>query len=222
MSFSLPSLRSIAIRLLVRPTPLTAAMTTTTSTSRPTPTPCPHQTLPTTRTLSTTTTLTAKGNAPPRGGGKPGTKPGTKPGSKPAKQAKKKAGGKHGLPARDPKFINMLSHFAILSPDRIPAPLRMGRNRHLRHWTIHRAWMLFRRREREARERNLMRQHQSMYAACEALRLTAGPGTRDEGYLYRKAMDKRYVYGLRGIPIDYARPQTETPARVAWNHDWKR
>jgi len=101
-------------------------------------------------------------------------------------------------------MINMLSHFSILSPNRIPPPLRMGRNRHLRHWTIHRAWLLFRRREREE------------------LRLTAGPGTRDEGYLYRVAMEKKGVYGLHGVPIEYARAQTETPAKVAWNHDWKR
>jgi large subunit ribosomal protein L40 len=119
-------------------------------------------------------------------------------------------------------MINMLRHFAVLSPKRIPPPLRMGRNRHLRHWTIHRAWLLFRRREREARERNLMRQYQSMHAACEELRLTSGPGTRDEGYLYRVAMEKKGVYGLHGVPIEYARAQTETPARVAWNHDWKR
>lgn len=67
-----------------------------------------------------------------------------------------------------------------------------------------------------------MRQHQSISAACEALRVTEGPGRRGEGYLYRVAMEKHGVYGLKGIPIEYARAQTETPARVAWNHDWKR
>jgi large subunit ribosomal protein L40 len=67
-----------------------------------------------------------------------------------------------------------------------------------------------------------MRQHQSMSNACEALRQTSGPGTRDEGYLFRVAMEKKGVYGLHGVPIEYARAQTETPAKVAWNHDWKR
>lgn len=122
--------------------------------------------------------------------------------------------------AVDPKKINMLKHMAVLSPRRIPPPLRMGRNRHLRHWTIHRAWLLFRRQQREARERNLMRQYQSMQSACEALRLTSGPGTKDEGYLFRVALEKKGVYGLSGVPIEYARPQTDTPARVAWNHNW--
>ncbi|EJT76062.1 hypothetical protein GGTG_05986 [Gaeumannomyces tritici R3-111a-1] len=76
--------------------------------------------------------------------------------------------------------------------------------------------------QREARTRCLMRQWQSMRAACEELRLTAGPGARDEGYLYRVAMEKKGVYGHNGVPIEYARPQTETPPRQPWNHDWKR
>lgn len=80
---------------------------------------------------------------------------------------------------------------------------------------------MFRRKQREERERVWMRQYQSMHAACEALRLTEGPGTRPEGYLYRVAMEKKGVYGLKGVPIEYARAQTDTPAKVAWNHDWK-
>ncbi|KAL8367009.1 hypothetical protein RB595_007903 [Gaeumannomyces hyphopodioides] len=110
----------------------------------------------------------------------------------------------------------------VLQVRRVPAPLRMGRNRHLRHWTIDRAWNLLRRQQREARARTLMRQWQSMRAACEELRLTAGPGARDEGYLYRVAMEKKGVYGHNGVPIEYARPQTETPPKQPWNHDWKR
>lgn len=208
MSFTLPSLRGLASRFLARPTALT-------------PTPIPSSTItqcvaPPTRAFSTTPlalSTKSKGSS-----GKP-TKPGAK-GGKPAKGAK--AGKRGGEAPRDPKMINMLSHFSVLSPKRIPPPLRMGRNRHLRHWTIHRAWLLFRRREREARERTLMRQYQSMSNACEALRLTSGPGTRDEGYLYRVAMEKKGTYGLHGVPIEYARAQTETPAKVVWNHDWKR
>lgn len=80
---------------------------------------------------------------------------------------------------------------------------------------------MYRRKQREERELNLMRQQQSMSAACEALRATSGPGTRPEGYLYRVAMEKKGVYGIRGVPIEYARAQTETPAKVAWNHEWK-
>ncbi|KAL0936284.1 mitochondrial 54S ribosomal protein mL40 [Colletotrichum truncatum] len=105
---------------------------------------------------------------------------------------------------------------------RAPPPLRMARNRHLRHWTIHRAWLLLQRQQREAREKELYRMHQSMYNANEELRTTSGPGTRDEGWLYRVAQEKKGVYGPGAVPIEYARYQTETPARQAWNHDWKR
>lgn len=137
----------------------------------------------------------------------------------PASSSKKNKGPKQV----DPRIINILRHFAVLSPKRIPPPLRFGRNRYLRHWTIHRAWLLFRRQQREQRERVLMQQHQSMANACEELRNTEGPGTREMGYLYRVAMQKHGVYGLKSIPIEYAsRALVETPARQAWNHEWKR
>ncbi|KAK4121585.1 hypothetical protein N657DRAFT_647767 [Parathielavia appendiculata] len=221
MSFYLPSLRGLASRILTRPASLSP---TRFSSPKTTNTQCllaPS----TSAAFSTTPSPLAPPNAKNKGTSKPG-KPGSKgaaakgsgkPGSKPAKKK-----GKGAEEAPDPRMINMMRHLAVLSPKRIPPPLRMGRNRHLRHWTIHRAWLLFRRREREARERNLMRQYQSMHAAMEELRLTSGPGTRDEGYLYRVAMEKKGVWGLQGVPIEYARAQTETPARVAWNHDWKR
>ncbi|KAL8344904.1 hypothetical protein RB601_005105 [Gaeumannomyces tritici] len=125
-----------------------------------------------------------------------------------------------GANQADPKLLAFRR--VVLQVRRVPAPLRMGRNRHLRHWTVDRAWNLLRRQQREARTRCLMRQWQSMRAACEELRLTAGPGARDEGYLYRVAMEKKGVYGHNGVPIEYARPQTETPPRQPWNHDWKR
>ncbi|KAJ9160964.1 hypothetical protein NKR19_g2768 [Coniochaeta hoffmannii] len=137
----------------------------------------------------------------------------------PSKREAKK--GKHVV-QQDPKIVSMKKHLSLLSPRRIPAPLRMARNRHLRHWTIHRAWLLLRRRQREARERELMRMYQGMSLACEELRTTSGPGTREEGYLYRVAMEKKGVYGHHGVPIEYARMQTETPAKEAWNHGWKR
>lgn len=130
------------------------------------------------------------------------------------------ARSKRGAADRDPK-IKMLDK-AMYKLKFVPPPLRMGRNRYLRHWTIHRAWLLFRRQQREARERELMQQYQSMQNACEALRQARGPGLRAEGYLYRVAMEKKGVYRHGGVPIEYARPQTETPAREAWNHGWTR
>ena len=104
---------------------------------------------------------------------------------------------------------------------RLPAPLRMARNRYLRHWTIHRAWQLYQRQERERRRRELLRMQQGIEMALEELRRTAGPGTRTQGYLYRLATMKTKVWGLDAIPIEYARMQTETPARLAWDHGWR-
>jgi large subunit ribosomal protein L40 len=103
-----------------------------------------------------------------------------------------------------------------------PPPLRMARLRWLRHWTIHRAWQLFRRQQREATLKERYRMHAGMYNACEELRKTVGPGNRSEGYLYRVAMEKKGVWGTNAIPIEYARLQTDFPAKQAWNHDWKR
>jgi large subunit ribosomal protein L40 len=160
--------------------------------------------------FSTTPSQPAKAGKSNKGGGKPAGKPGSTP--RRNKQA----------PQRDPKIVNLLRSLALLSGFRLPPPLRMARNRHLRHWTIHRAWNLFTWNQRRRRETVLMQQHNSMSKACEALRLTAGPDTRPEGYLYRVAMEKKGIYGLGGVPIEYARAQTETPARVPWNHDWKR
>ncbi|KAK0641500.1 hypothetical protein B0T16DRAFT_419936 [Cercophora newfieldiana] len=161
------------------------------------------------RCLSTTSPLlnTPKGGKKPQSGG--------------AASGKKRGKGKNAV-VQDPKIVNLLQSLSTLSPRRIPPPLRMARNRHLRHWTIHRGWLMFRRKQRDERERTFMKQYQSMSAACEELRLTRGPGARPEGYLYRVAMEKKGVYGHHGVPIEYARAQTDTPAKVAWNHDWKR
>jgi len=43
---------------------------------------------------------------------------------------------------------------------------------------------------------------------------------RDEGRLYRNAMHKAGVW--QGVPIEYARTQTEFPPREGWNHAWTR
>jgi len=123
-------------------------------------------------------------------------------------------------PQVSPKVLNLEE--ALKATNRPPPRLRMDSMRYMRHWTIHRAWLLLRRKQREQRERLLMKQYQSMHRACEELRNTAGPGLKDTGYLYRVAMEKKGVYGHDGIPIEYARAQTETPAREAWNHGWKR
>ncbi|KAI1815185.1 hypothetical protein GGS20DRAFT_359265 [Poronia punctata] len=128
-------------------------------------------------------------------------------------KGKKKKG-----PRRDYRVMNLKRSM----PRVVPAPLRFARNRWLRHWTIHRAWLLYQRQERERREHELQRMYQSMHAACEELRTTSGPGTREEGYLYRVAMEKKGMYGHGAMPMDYARAQTETPARQAWNHEWTR
>ncbi|KAI1172784.1 hypothetical protein F4777DRAFT_491469 [Nemania sp. FL0916] len=133
------------------------------------------------------------------------------------KLSKRKKKGSRG-DAPEPRIVNLKSSMSRA----VPAPLRFARNRALRHWTIHRAWQLFLRKERERQELELERMWQSMRGACEALRNTSGPGTRGEGALYRIAMLKHGVYGHNAVPIEYARPQTETPARKAWNHEWTR
>ncbi|KAK3484550.1 uncharacterized protein B0T23DRAFT_328208, partial [Neurospora hispaniola] len=202
MSSTFTSLRGLATRLFAggaRPSPSSLLLPNKPATAA-LPTAIQHQ---------QTASYASKGKSGPPAGMFSGQKAGSKK-SKGPKQV-------------DPRIINILRHFAVLSPKRIPPPLRFGRNRYLRHWTIHRAWLLFRRQQREQRERILMQQHQSMSNACEELRNTEGPGTRETGYLYRVAMLKNGVYGLKSIPIEYAsRALVETPGRQAWNHEWKR
>lgn len=62
--------------------------------------------------------------------------------------------------------------------------------------------------------------YQSMHGACEELRTMDPPGSKDAGRLYRVAMEKKGVFRHGGVPIEYARLQTDTPAREPWNHDW--
>lgn len=64
--------------------------------------------------------------------------------------------------------------------------------------------------------------YQSMSDACEELRLLDSPDVKDAGRLYRIAMEKKGIYQHGGIPIEYARHQTETPGTSAWNHGWTR
>ncbi|EPE09079.1 ring finger domain protein [Ophiostoma piceae UAMH 11346] len=172
---------------------------------------------PTSTSISALTTARTFSSTPSALAGPP---LGFKRGAGPQGGAGKVARAKRMATERDPK-VRILDK-ALYKLKFIPPPLRMARNRYLRHWTIHRAWLLFRRQAREQRERELMQQYQSMANACEELRLSRGPGLRTEGYLYRVAMEKKGVYRHNGIPVEYARPQTETPALVAWNHDWER
>jgi large subunit ribosomal protein L40 len=154
-----------------------------------------------------------------------------------------------------------------LQHSKTPRPLRFSRMRSLRHWTIHRAWMLHRRKRLEKEEAELYRyvplplpfcsfflprchpfsmiattsllfepfllargsfanriyrMYQSMHAACEELRTMDPPGSQDAGRLYRVAMEKKGVFRHGGVPIEYARLQTDTPAEEPWNHGWTR
>ncbi|TKA75479.1 hypothetical protein B0A55_04578 [Friedmanniomyces simplex] len=116
-----------------------------------------------------------------------------------------------------------------------PRPLRFSRNRALRHWTIHRAWRLYQSKLRQSRQLELERQYNSMASACEALRLIdshgltaeersrlgepeVSEGGREVGRLYRIAMRKDEVW--KGVPIEYAKIQTDSPPRDGWNHAW--
>lgn len=114
-----------------------------------------------------------------------------------------------------------------------PRPLRFSRNRALRHWTIHRAWNLYRATIKKKRELELERQYNAMAAANEELRIGAGDG----GKLFRKAQMKTGTWSIPerggGIPIEYARGMTEWIGSVGvvggvggkakiWDSDWKR
>ncbi|KAL1311271.1 hypothetical protein AAFC00_001459 [Neodothiora populina] len=144
--------------------------------------------------------------------------------STPATQARNRGG-----PKKDPR-VTQIRYF--LQHPLTPRPLRFSRQRFLRHWTIHRAWQLYSAQQRRARELELERQYNSMREACEALRLMDGNGMtlkadgaganegKDVGRLYRIAMSKKGIW--EGVPIEYARIQTENPGRDGWNHGWTR
>jgi large subunit ribosomal protein L40 len=64
--------------------------------------------------------------------------------------------------------------------------------------------------------------YQSTFRAMEALRNLDTPGTPGAGRLYRIALEKKGIFKPGGVPIEYARYQTDTPAKEAWNHAWTR
>ena len=126
----------------------------------------------------------------------------------------------------------MIRYFLYHPTTLTPRPLRFSRNRHLRHWTIHRAWQLYRARVKAARQLEMERQYNAMAAANEELRVGAGDG----GKLFRKAMMKTGTWSIPerggGVPIEYARGLMEwmgttgglgggSKAKV-WDSEWKR
>jgi large subunit ribosomal protein L40 len=67
------------------------------------------------------------------------------------------------------------------------------------------------------------RMYQSIHSACEELRLLDdGKDGKEGSRLYRIAMEKKGIFGHGGVPIEYARYQTDTPGKEAWNHGWTR
>lgn len=97
----------------------------------------------------------------------------------------------------------------------MPRPLKFSRNRSLRHWTIHRAWNLYRANLKRDRQLELERQFNAMNAANEHLRLHVGDG----GKLFRRAQMKVGTWSIPerggGIPIEYARAQVDFIGTVA-------
>ncbi|KAJ9619112.1 hypothetical protein H2204_012759 [Knufia peltigerae] len=144
-----------------------------------------------------------------------------------------KKGGKERLDRR----ISLIRFFLYHPTTLTPRPLRFSRNRYLRHWTIHRAWQLYRSKVRQARQLELERQYNAMREANEELRVGAGDG----GRLFRKAQMKTGVWSIPerggGVPIEYARSLVDymgstgglgsggtglgAKAKV-WDSEWKR
>ena len=58
-------------------------------------------------------------------------------------------------------------------------------------------------------------------SAADRVKLGEPPAEgKETGRLFRIAMRKDGVWD--GVPIEYARLQTETPGREGWNHGWTR
>ncbi|KAI5242357.1 hypothetical protein E4T43_04837 [Aureobasidium subglaciale] len=151
--------------------------------------------------------------------------------STPVPQKRNRGGPKKDqrIPTDFAEKTELIRYF--LSHPTTPRPLRFSRDRYLRHWTIHRAWQIYKAQLRTQHERDLERQYQSMRDACEALRLMDSSGHivkdgeaaaqgKSVGRLYRIAMMKNDIWG--GVPIEYARIQTDSPSTEGWNHGWTR
>lgn len=68
-----------------------------------------------------------------------------------------------------------------------------------------------------------------MASAMECLRtvddVEGQPAVKSTGRLYRIALEKKGIFGREeGVPIEYARAQTDTPGRpgAVWNYEWVR
>ncbi|MCJ1329709.1 hypothetical protein MMC10_006389 [Thelotrema lepadinum] len=142
---------------------------------------------------------------------------------------------------RPDRRVTMI-RYTLHHPTRhMPRPLRFSRLRHLRHWTITRAWSLFRASSQKSHLASLEKQYNSMRAACEDLRVNCGEyGER----LYRQAMNKKGTFGGRsdlplvmggagergrvergregGVPVEYARGLVDTLGRGGWDGGWTR
>ncbi|KAK9378137.1 mitochondrial 54S ribosomal protein mL40 [Kockiozyma suomiensis] len=107
------------------------------------------------------------------------------------------------------RLVNMLSLIGRVR--KAPYRLKLSYEDLLRHRTIHRAWQLVKRQERESRNTELMTQYQKIQVACDELE-KASPE------LFAQAMDK--PKSLR-FPPEYRIP-TETPPNVSWDSSWKK
>lgn len=101
-------------------------------------------------------------------------------------------------------------HYALYHP-LTPRPLKFGRLRALRHWTIHRAWEIYKHKLKALRERELERQWIKMQQACDELK-------RVDEKLFRIATSTK---GVGEFPLELRFP-TDTPSRKGWNEGWKR
>ncbi|KAL2436575.1 hypothetical protein ABEF95_012305 [Exophiala dermatitidis] len=144
---------------------------------------------------------------------------------------------KKGKGGRPDQRITLIRYFLYHPTTLTPRPLRFSRNRYLRHWTIHRAWNLYRAKVKQARQLELERQYNAMRDANEELRIGAGDG----GRLFRKAQMKTGVWSIParggGVPIEYARGMVDwmgstgglgasgsglgAKAKI-WDSEWKR
>lgn len=93
-----------------------------------------------------------------------------------------------------------------------PSPtLKLDEEAQIQHETIHRAWLLYKRKERLARQRQLESQHGQMKFACEELKRVAPT-------IYRQSMlgteEEKYFPRRFAIPVD-------TFGTNGWDHDWK-
>ncbi|BFZ53943.1 hypothetical protein PYCC9005_000974 [Savitreella phatthalungensis] len=79
----------------------------------------------------------------------------------------------------------------------------------LQHDTIHRAWLLWQRRQRERRTGDLRKAYDRMEAACEDL-------AQHSPQLFKSAMRKDKK---RGFPLEI-KAMTETPSTSGWNSAW--